>query len=238
MESEVKPVVNSKCAVSPWADQHQLIARQPIEEGEVIIAESPLVTMPTLSYDLGSIAGDLTDRLLSDPKILKAYQSWDLKISDFECDPIVAASLAAKHKCNTKLVARLFASVATNNIAYFDQGRGVIGHGLYRILSRANHSCDPNARLMPGDQSNQETALVALRSIRKGDAITWSYAGEGSGMLDADYSSRNETLLYNFEFICACERCKQEQPSELKNLDPRKLLLHFRKLVAEQLNFG
>lgn len=76
------------------------------------------------------------------------------------------------------------------------------GIGLLGWISRANHSCDPNASrsLLP----NGQMALVAVQPIGAGEEITCSY------LIDADLlkpQQKRHEVLAPWNFRCECSRC-------------------------------
>jgi hypothetical protein len=207
-------------AVTQWDKEHQLTATEPIKEGEVIVSEAPLVSVLDINPIYFTPTWDLVDKILSRTDLTQRYWALRLKVSSFSMDPEdrrIERALAKKHRCARDMVKNLYFSVGTNNIGYTDVHREIIGHGIYPIISRANHSCRPSATHEPGVVENKEVALVALHDIRAGDAITWSYP-QSRCFDNADYMTRNFNLMDNFRFVCRCERCQVEIPSELAML--------------------
>ena len=79
---------------------------------------------------------------------------------------------------------------------------------LYLVASMPNHSCRPNAKT-EFDQEHLGAAIkfVAKRRIKKGEEITLSYF-ELSDNMDVEQRGRK---LYNYNFVCICDRCKMER---------------------------
>ena len=117
--------------------------------------------------------------------------------------------------------------MATNIISYFGENYEIKGYGIFPVLSRANHSCNPNAFLAPGVEEAREVMLIAEKPIQKGATLTWSYAVTKE-FDDADYFSRNKALWLNFRFVCRCERCESECSPKMK---PAELERKFRELL-------
>ena len=210
-------ITTVRFAVTPWGKEHQLTAAEPIKEGEVIVSETPLVSVLDITPKYSTPAWDLVDKILSRTYLMQRYYSLRLKVSKFRMDSEdhqIERKLTKKHRCIRDMVQKLYFSVATNNIGYVDAHGQVIGHGIYPVISRTNHSCRPSATHKPGNIENKEVTLVALHDIAAGDAITWSYPQTRS-FDDADYTKRNFNLMNTFCFICSCERCQEEIPSEL-----------------------
>ena len=81
--------------------------------------------------------------------------------------------------------------------SYDDPERGV--GRLYELLSRANHSCNPNTVKI---QKGKKTFIVASELIQKGAEIFDNY---GSLFYTAEKSQRNIDL----GFDCKCQACEE-----------------------------
>lgn len=207
-------------AVTPWGKEYQLTATGPIKEGEAIVSEKPLASILDTSPKYSTPTWDLVDKILSKTDLTQRYCALRLKATKFLMDPEdnqIERDLAKKHRRTRDFVKKLYFSVATNNVGYVDAHRQIIGHGIYPIVSRANHSCRPNATYEPGSIEKKEVTLVALHDVQAGDAITWSYP-QSPNFDDADYATRNFALMDVFRFVCSCARCQAEIPSELAML--------------------
>ena len=79
---------------------------------------------------------------------------------------------------------------------------------IYKMFSRINHSCDPNSVIVVIDQENQSAnqILKAALPISRGDEICISYLH--GPFLYADRSTRQQLLLQDKYFVCACSRCE------------------------------
>ena len=85
------------------------------------------------------------------------------------------------------------------------EGVGVSGHGLFRLGSLMNHSCDPNVGLSH-PQITSRVSWVALRDISAGEELLDSYVDlEQSKDLSRD--SRRTLLHDNYYFWCQCALC-------------------------------
>ena len=85
-----------------------------------------------------------------------------------------------------------------------------------RGLVYANHSCDPNASRIPmstmEEYKENLTGLCALRNIRVGEEITWSYFPyTAQDTVSEDFKNRQKLINRDFGFICTCERCMKER---------------------------
>ena len=74
---------------------------------------------------------------------------------------------------------------------------------LYEVLSRANHSCEPNTTRFI--HPNGSVRLRALRDLAPGEEIFTSYI-DGLGSVQR----RREALVCKYAFVCYCSRCVRE----------------------------
>lgn len=72
---------------------------------------------------------------------------------------------------------------------------------LFLLLSRCNHSCNPNA-VWSWDVSTLSLTVTALRPIALGEEITISYIP-----LDGDHTVRQQALKDVYGFDCTCDEC-------------------------------
>ncbi|KAL7564137.1 hypothetical protein ACA910_021112 [Epithemia clementina (nom. ined.)] len=102
------------------------------------------------------------------------------------------------------------------------------GGRIYEIISRINHSCNPNAMIQTNssssnppnsdddndDKKHNDQSVRALTLIRAGDEITISYLGL---FLYAERPIRQSILQTTKHFTCDCSRCKQELEDPAKD---------------------
>jgi hypothetical protein len=217
------------------AGEMQLLAAGPIAAGQEILREKPLFSVSAKDHLLGTSAWDLTNQLLAEPRLRETYYGWKLRSEDiFPASPEDAAMeklLARRYGVPRAMVRKLYVGVGTNNIGYGPGESDVTGYGLYEVLSRANHSCDPSASLVTLDLVTGEQCLLAKRPLQPGQEITWSYGGEAGGFLKKNFLLRNLFLVQTMGFACHCSRCRQELPEDLKGID---LLRFFKEFIAHQ----
>lgn len=220
--------------LSAWDAQLGLIASEDIKVGEVIVAESPLFSVPDAPARHGSYAWDLVEQLFVSSRLQETFFGLRLKATEFlmdKSDVQLERDFAKRFKVERNFVRRAYFLVSTNNIAYFDDAGQAIGHGIFPILSRSNHSCVPSADLVPGDASKKQARLVAIKDIRAGEPVTWDYS-DSAEFAEADYETRNFSLMNYMRFVCHCPRCLAEIPDELKQ--EKNLERYFDKLIAEE----
>ena len=94
--------------------------------------------------------------------------------------------------------------VRTNSITDLDRGGDCY---LFELLSRANHSCEPNMRFtLPAfAHDGGAVTLSMLRDVPKGSALTISYLSASD--LERPVAERRALLQRKFNFVCQCDRC-------------------------------
>ena len=221
-EVERMGVQNGRVEKSEWRrKQIQLIASETILNGEVVVSELPLVSVPTEDCLLKNPAWVLTQVIVRNTKLLEHFVGLQLKVSDFTMhldadDLSLRKKMSVLSNLDEKFVQRIYFGFATNNIAYFRScDRDIGGYGIYPLLSRSNHSCRPNVDIRPGNIKKREVQLVAIKDIEKGEAIAWSYVNAPE-FLSACRAVRVNTLLEYFCFACQCDRCNMEMRLKLK----------------------
>ncbi len=198
-------------------------ATKSVAAGETIVAESadflsaPRVAVSNREHN-DRFAWSMLDALLP---TLDAQTFYDSLLADRYASGIanhtwesgdgrVLETLAAKHKLPAALVCSLYDILGTNALTA-SIVRRPIGpstvlekanqYGFYRLLSRVNHSCEPNAAPVPSQRDDGVLPLVATRAIAANEEITINYMGE-------QRQSRAE-IFRMFGFRCACPACKR-----------------------------
>lgn len=195
----------------------------------MIVTESPIVF--TLDADLmyPSYAWALVEKLLADPKLLAHFYELNLHVTEFLWEAIdrkVERQLSKLHRCTGTMIRKLYHGVCTNNIGYANPLGICVGHGIYPLLSRANHSCAPNAQYASGNPGSKEVGLIALQDIHPGEPVTWNYSATDD-FLNADWETRVRTFVRHFWFVCRCDKCQTEMPERFAKMSDRALLSHF-----------
>ncbi|CAK9059696.1 unnamed protein product [Durusdinium trenchii] len=78
------------------------------------------------------------------------------------------------------------------------------GTSVCDLISRANHSCRPNATLCP--EESGIIRLVASTSLKPGDEVLISYLS-GEDLLRPTWARQRELQRGPWGFTCACTRC-------------------------------
>ena len=80
------------------------------------------------------------------------------------------------------------------------------GTAFYSLQSCINHSCDPSAQALKGDDDLDGQAVIVIkRPVGKGDEVTISYIDE-----TLPYKQRQEALR-DYGFTCSCKVCLEER---------------------------
>lgn len=214
--------------------EHQLVASRNLAAGELILKEHPVVQVPVGRYKFGTYVWDLIDKLLSDRALLAQYTRAQLLGSQLLLGPedeAMESFMVQKHSKSRRFIRDLYFGVGTNNLGILDEERLLRAYGVFPMLSRADHSCEPNSELTPANWRAGEAALSAKRDIRAGEPLTWSYFRE-SEFLPHDWATRNYSLVNVFRFACRCSRCQAERPQEVPSSQAGQLA-YFDKLFRE-----
>lgn len=199
----------------PSEEEFQLIAIGDFRAGEIVVAEEPIIWVPADHEGFCRLAWALVDLLLANREKLAEVGSWALKRSlppEYDnADLRTEKSLARGANKRRQAIKHVYHVIAANHIATLDFCSNVTGFGLFKTLSRTNHSCYPNVAVQPGRKSIYQVQLVAKRSIDRGEAITWSYVGgkHEDRFLALDRRLRQQVLMRDFGFECWCPRCLQ-----------------------------
>ncbi|GAA6007567.1 hypothetical protein JCM10207_006389 [Rhodosporidiobolus poonsookiae] len=100
--------------------------------------------------------------------------------------------------------------------------------GMFLNLSRFNSSCRPTLSRPAWDSSTGSTKLYALRDIRAGEELVWTYLNVTFEFEGVD--ARKAEMLRVFEFECACDACAGVGMSDEERAASEKRLLQLRRL--------
>lgn len=167
-----------------------VVALTDIEPGTLVISEKPLITTDVItSYE--TVDKDIARYLKTQPK---ANQRAFLSLhNNFPGEGSPLSNI-----------------VRSNG---YPLGPGSEVGGVFRDLSRVNHSCRPNCVHSWNAKLEKET-VYAVRKIKEGEELTTSYHAGGPS------STRKEILKEAFRFDCTCELCSLPE-NKLKASDAR-----------------
>ena len=215
--------------MSRWGGEMQLVASADAEPGALLSAEYPIAFVEIEPDQDDAAPMLLLESILATDATHARVSAEDLKLTTWQlgaADLMMLDALSRKYGRNPKKLAQLYHRVAANNIRYA-QG-GVIGYGIWPIVSRSNHSCEPNAQLGATPRQPLAELLLATRPIKAGDAICWNYLGSAS-FLALDWFARNAQLLKDFQFLCRCPRCEAERPPHVAALPKDAIAAYFKR---------
>ncbi|CAK9079135.1 unnamed protein product [Durusdinium trenchii] len=91
---------------------------------------------------------------------------------------------------------------------------------VFERISRLNHSCEPNVRLLPAGP--KQLLVVAAVDIREGEELCICYPERNIlpmlHFLHAPTSWRRRTLE-RWQFLCRCVRCEAPRPEQVEDLE-------------------
>lgn len=79
----------------------------------------------------------------------------------------------------------------------------ILGLGIYKCLSRLNHSCAPNLEVEYF--GNNIARIRVLREVEEGVQATIAYVDE-----NLPFNERQNYLLEKYNFVCRCTKCMEE----------------------------
>ena len=204
-----------------------LIATSPIRAGQVLVDEPPLISLahsrdneaaggnsgtwfaPSDSYVLNLIETQL--ERLSDDDYKAYYQLFgycggvDRASNALDIFKTNAYPLERHSKVDYQQIISRGSSNRTSSLA---AAGGVEGQprrrsraGVYKTISRINHSCQPNV-CYSFDGSSGRGRVIATRDIAQGAELLNAYTS-----LFASASERQQYLATNFGFACDCYAC-------------------------------
>lgn len=176
-----------------------LFAARPLDPGTLLFSEPPLVTCSSWR-DLPSLLSCAT------PETREAF--WSL-------------SNAFPSPSSSGEAARAKGVFDTNAFA-LEEANGSGGRfGVFRWVSRVNHSCAPNVKVVYVPARAWMEARV-LRRIEEGEEVRSSYLPPAD-LVRLDKSDRRERLAKGWGFDCACEACERDGDDSLR-LELRTIL--------------
>lgn len=136
-----------------------------------------------------------------------------------ELDTLALKRLVVTYKEDTATLHTLYDIIVTNALTaelvsvcrpgLSPNGRVVFDlvprrHGFYKVLSRVNHSCVPNATVYPPRDQSGPLRVIALRDIAADEEVTINYLNERS-----ETSTSRRRLFTEFRFVCSCPRHRE-----------------------------
>lgn len=233
------PPLNAASTPSPlvsiagWGPERQLVADADADTGVLLLAEYPIAFAQTHPGEDEIGPWLLLETILSTGEMFERVSAQDLKLTKWPLsqeDTERLGHLARKYGRNPKKLAQLYHRVAANNLRYAQAG--TIGFGIWPVVSRANHSCAPNARVCATPLHPLAELLLATRPITRGEPVCWNYLGDDA-FLQKDWLQRNATLHRHFQFLCRCPRCESERPPQFTGVPTAAMVDFLRRSPAQ-----
>lgn len=177
-------------------------AKRDIAKGERIISEKPILrVLQNIKNDDASIKDEVD--CVSEEARMQFYQLFDAFAIEKE--------------------QRTYSGILKTNA--IPLGLQAAECGIFPIISRINHSCNPNVHHSWNKGINQ-ACVHALKDIKKGEELFTSYIH-----IFSDSFSRAKALKKCFNFKCYCEVCSKSKTIEGRKSDERR-----RRLCQLDLN--
>ncbi|KAK5078256.1 SET and MYND domain-containing protein 5 [Lithohypha guttulata] len=211
------------CEVRAWDEFHQYECEHFDKmDLEATSAEARAVIRLLLLEENGWITSEAMEKILKLHKH-EAYLTNGIRAShQSETDEIVQL---LKHQWNRCTVEQLLAIVHANSFNLRDDEGNKFGLQVHAPLSKANHSCRPNACFLehecgdpyawtcfPAESELSEMSFGEVRAtkdIQEGHEVTISYLSKK--YLAMSFQERMMRLHGAWLFYCKCTRCKEEK---------------------------
>ncbi|KAK7460841.1 hypothetical protein VKT23_008770 [Stygiomarasmius scandens] len=206
-----------------------MFATRDIEWGELIIAERPLLVIPSAIRYMGALAfpANFTRDQLQQAQLDQMEKLIEMLVNRMPKENQEAyKKLANCHQEDGS--GPLFGISMTNSFALGDYYEPEIpGYpevatrysGTCNEISRVNHSCRPNTQ---GDWDSPTFSfqLRASKPIKKGEEITLTYISDRV----VEPTSERQRQLASYGFTCTCEACSNPEISDPRSNALKELL--------------
>ncbi|THV07612.1 SET domain-containing protein [Dendrothele bispora CBS 962.96] len=218
-----------------------MFAARDIEWGELILAERPMLVIPTTFRAVGGI---ICPPDFTKDQVQQAY----MNAIESTMETLVNRMPMEYQEAYKKLwnchendgSGPLFGIARTNGFgigdydeptdpAFPDTKNGY--SGTFKNLSRINHSCRPNVD-RDWDSPTFSLQIRASKPIKKGEEITITYIGNLT-----DPASARQRELASYGFTCACEACSNPEVSDPRSKEIKELLKP-PMLIFNPMNMG
>ena len=81
-----------------------------------------------------------------------------------------------------------------------------IGIGVYSVLSKLNHSCEPNCNIKFSPENGKDATLEVERPVKQGEELTISYVDD-----KLPREQRRKELSEGWAFECQCPKCLRNE---------------------------
>ncbi|CAK7994822.1 Hypothetical protein POVR1_LOCUS346 [uncultured virus] len=207
---EVKPLNRSSLTNGLGA-----FSTQKIPGGTKVFTEPPITTVPISDHMMWQLTKDLL--IAGHGESIKTLAS----IPVSKAPPITKKMLKELlPKFSKSIVERTYhivcrnAYVIRNFLTYHQRGLG-----LYPVISRFNHHCNPNCALVFDDVSGM---IVAIRDIDVDEELTLSYHLLASSALPVLF--RQKIIVHHYDFICQCSECEKSIASSCDDISTFEVL--------------
>mmetsp|Transcript_51247 Transcript_51247/g.120160 ORF Transcript_51247/g.120160 Transcript_51247/m.120160 type:complete len:221 (+) Transcript_51247:28-690(+) len=199
--------------------EHRLVALRHLQADEAILEETPLLEMP----DKEILALKCSPYVAAWRFACKSLgQEGIQKIFEHNFSQGAAAGIKAQQVCQAvkaevpfaqRRSASRFLMILMSNSFRFRGREGGCITALFETMSRANHSCLPNARMV-GD--GHPAMLMTTKYVESQEEIFLCYGGWETGFTEQKFHQRQRHLLDNWGFVCRCPRCQMEEALQTK----------------------
>eukprot|EP00961_Rhodomonas_salina_P180110 2430824-Rhodomonas_salina.1 len=199
-----------------------LFAKRAFSVGETVLCELPLLTIDDEKLQTDTYTDQLiaiTEQCGIDPDTVTPVRAFchspedsRAKILQLYCppEPPSEAFRAVKTACTQFCSVSAFtdehpwvnAADLIRFLLVFDIN--CHGNALFNLSTRLSHSCEPNTFCRTETEAG-DLAYIAIRDIKDGDLLSFSYVGGGSFLILP--TTLRRARLRKLDFVCTCSRC-------------------------------
>jgi hypothetical protein len=194
---------------SVYDDQLGVFTNQQQQAGDIVIKESPVAV--TTNYS-GNVMWSLTCNIIKhnfkntkkSNLINQILSLYDKRVNNApKLDDANLSLVSKKYQLSKDNIISLYNVICRN--AYWVSNYLTLhkhGFALYLLISRINHSCNPNCAFV---FDNTDGLIVAIKNISAGDELTVGYHFMTSSLIPKPM--RVNLISHLYDFKCSCYEC-------------------------------
>ncbi|KAG6856244.1 hypothetical protein H0H87_006103 [Tephrocybe sp. NHM501043] len=204
--------------IGPSAYGLGMFAAVDIEPGDLIVAERPLLVFPPYGFARWPKGGPTELSPAQTLQVTYMQQEERLKICVERMLPEARKKFFALFNSHLEDGSGPIFGIARTNAIKFapvnedsEKSHMYTSAAVFDAISRANHSCCPNARYT-ANASSFSLSLRALRSIKAGEQIFINYG------VTSEPTAKRRSVLLPYGFSCTCALCTDPSSDALLTL--------------------
>jgi len=189
-----------------------VIALTNIAAGTLIMSEVPVVTWDSIRMDeISGLQEMIVSILQNEPVHTVTKDLYPMKLENVDKTDLDLA----KEKINNEFIQNIVNEVTRESVVltsdeivrlYLVLQHNGFDSGLYSMLTKINHSCNPNCIKFIPSKGNAASEIWSTRPIAMNEEITICYCSP----IETTYTKRTEFIESHHSFKCKCRRCISE----------------------------